>query len=70
MILDYQTHGKVKIDMTEYLLKILKYVPKKHKGNAVMPAANHLFEVKNNGMKSQQRRHTDLQHRIVQAPVY
>ena len=46
MKLGYQTQGKVKIYMTEYLSKILKDVPEKHKVHTVMPAENHLFEVK------------------------
>ena len=45
MRLDYRTQGKLKIDMTEYLSKIFKDMPKKHKGQAVTSATNHICEV-------------------------
>ena len=45
MKLDYSEEGKVKIDMTYYLKKILDDLLKKHQGRAITPAANHLFEV-------------------------
>ena len=45
MNLDYRKEGKVKIDMTDYLKKILNGLPSKYQGRAITPAANHLFEV-------------------------
>ena len=45
MRLDHWMQGGVKINVTEYLSKILEDVPQKHKGHLVMPVANHLFEV-------------------------
>ena len=45
MRLDHWIQGGVKINVTEYLSKILEDVPQKHKGHLVMPVANHLFEV-------------------------
>ena len=45
MKLDYRKEGKVKIDMTDYLKKILNDLPSKDQGRAITPAANHLFGV-------------------------
>ena len=45
MKLDYREEGKVKIDMTDYLKKILDKLPKKYQGRSITPAENHLFEV-------------------------
>ena len=48
MTLDYTIDGKVKIDMSEYISKILKDLPPDFDGTAVTPAANHLFEINEN----------------------
>ena len=45
MKLDYCEQGKVKTDMTDYLKKIMEGLPDKYQGEAITPAANHLFEV-------------------------
>ena len=47
MKLDYHNHGKVKIDMTDYLKNILDDLPRKYQGGAITPAVNHIFEVNN-----------------------
>ena len=44
MNLDYRNQGKVKIDMTYYLKKILDYLSNKYQGRSITPAENHLFE--------------------------
>ena len=49
--LDYCNEGKVKIDMTDYLKKILNDLPSKYQGRAITPAAKHLFEVNNTTRK-------------------
>ena len=51
MTLDYSESGKVKIDMVEYLLKILKDLPAGFDGTSVTPAANHLFDIDENCRK-------------------
>ena len=51
MKLDYHDHGKVKIDMTDYLKNILDDLPRKYQGGAMTPVVNHIFEVKNNTRK-------------------
>ena len=45
MKLDYREEGKVKIDMTDYLKKILDDLPNKYQGRAITLSANHIFEV-------------------------
>ena len=49
--MDYRKEGKVKIDMTDYLKKILNDLPSKDQGRAITPAANHLFGVNNTTRK-------------------
>ena len=44
MRLDYSGQVKVKIDMTEYLKKILDDLPDKYQGEAITLAENNLFE--------------------------
>ena len=65
MKLDYREEGKVKIDMTGYLKKILNDLPNKYQGRAITPAANHLFEVnkttKNISEKDAQAFHTIME---------
>jgi hypothetical protein len=46
MLLDYTEDGVVKIDMQEYLAKLLTDMPKRMDGTAKTPAAGHLFEVR------------------------
>ena len=43
MKLDYREEGKVKIDMTDDLKKILDDLPSKYQGRAIAPAEKHLF---------------------------
>jgi hypothetical protein len=43
MVLDYTEDGAVKIDMREYLLKIIEAMPERMDGTATTPAAAHLF---------------------------
>ena len=45
MKMDYHEEGKVKIDMTYYLKKILDDLFKKYQRRAITLAANHLFEI-------------------------
>jgi hypothetical protein len=45
MTLDYSEKGCIKIDMTEYVAKILEEMPEDMAGTATLPAANHLFRI-------------------------
>jgi hypothetical protein len=45
MTLDYSEAGFVKIDMTEYVAKILDKMPEDMDGTATSPAADHLFQI-------------------------
>ena len=51
MKLDYREQRKVKIDMTDYLLKILDNLPDKYQCRAITPAANHIFGVNETARK-------------------
>ena len=45
MKLDYRKQGKVKINTTDNLNKIMEDMPNKYQGMAITPAENHIFEV-------------------------
>ena len=51
MTLDYNIGGKVQITMFEYIDKIIEELPMELNGEPNSPAANHLFEVDDNGIK-------------------
>ena len=45
MTLDYQTPGKVKITMVNYIKDMLRELPTDMDGESITPAGNHLFQV-------------------------
>ena len=45
----------MKIDMTDYQKKILDDLPDKYQGEAIAPAANHLFELNETACKLSER---------------
>ena len=51
MKLNYHKEGKVKIDMTGYLKKILNDPPRKYQGREITSAETHLFNVNKNSRK-------------------
>ena len=64
MTLQYSKHSKVAMDKTEYIQnKILAYLPKAFNSTAVIPAANHLFEVDENCLKLDSKK-SELCHHI------
>jgi hypothetical protein len=48
MTLDYSEDGAVKIDMRDYVKKMLDEMPEKMDGTATSPAAEHLFQIQDN----------------------
>ena len=51
MTLDYNIDGKLQIAMFEYIAKIIEEFPMELDEKPTSPAANHLFEVDDNGIK-------------------
>ncbi len=49
MIFDFSEQDKVKINMTEYLSKVIAGFPKEIVGKVATPAGDHLFKVKDEG---------------------
>ena len=64
MTLNYRTKGKVKIDMREYLNKILKDLPEFFDGSAASPAVTHLFDINENAIKLRPEL-SDMFHHVV-----
>ena len=48
MTLNYSEDGVVKIDMRDYVKKVLDEMPEKMDGTATSPAAEHLFQIQDN----------------------
>ena len=44
MLIDFETKGKVKIDMRKYIDSILVDLPEEYTRSAITPAADHLFD--------------------------
>ena len=51
MIFDFLDRDKVKINMTEYLSKVIANFPEEIIGKAATPAGDHLFKVRDDGWK-------------------
>ena len=49
--MDYIINRKVQISMFKYIAKIIEEFPMELDGEPTSPAANHLFEVDDNGIK-------------------
>ena len=69
MKLDYCEEGKVKIDMTDYLKKILDDLPNKYQGRAITLAANHLFSV-NKTTRKLSKKDAQVLHTIVAKLIF
>ena len=64
MNLDYNIYVKVQINILEYIVKIIEEFPMELDGEPTSPAANHLFEVDDNGVKMKPDQ-KDLIHEFV-----
>ncbi len=66
MIFDFSEQGKVKINMTEYLLKVIAGFPKEIVGKAATPAGDHLFKVRDEGRKLNGEQADTFHHTVYQ----
>ena len=66
MTIDYSDKGKVKIDMKDYIENILKEMPADMAGVAPTPAANHLFDVNDDGEKLNDEQKEFFHHVVAQ----
>jgi hypothetical protein len=64
MIFDFSERDKVKINMTEYLSKVIANFPEEIIGKAATPAGDHLFKVRDDGRKLNEEQ-ADAFHRTV-----
>jgi hypothetical protein len=69
MKFDFQCNGAVTVDMSDYVKTIIADMPADMVGKASTPAANHLFEVRENGVKLGQEK-SDAFHKIVMQLQY
>ena len=63
---DYTLDNKVKIDMTNYILKILEGLPEGFNGTAITPAASHLFDIKDTCLKLDSKTMVLFHHIVAQ----
>ena len=70
MTIDYSIDGKVIFRMKDYIENVITETPEELlKGGAITPAANHLFEVDQNGTKLDEK-HTETFHHLVAKLLY
>ena len=71
MVLDYTTKGKVKIDMRQYIRKILQeleHLKDGWEGKAITPATENLFKISNNATKLEKTVSESFHHVVAQLP--
>ena len=69
MLLDYETKGKVRIDMRQYICKILKeleHLKDGWEGNAITPATENLFKINNAAAKLNKTVSESFHHVVAQ----
>jgi hypothetical protein len=66
MIFDFSDREKVKINMTEYLTKVIADFPEEIIGKAATPAGNHLFKVKDEERKLNEEQVDAFHHTVYQ----
>ena len=66
MIFDFSFQGEVRINMTDYISKIIKEFPEEIMGQQATPAADHLFKVNENGRKLGEDQSDAFHHTVYQ----
>ncbi len=66
MIFDFSDRDKVKINMTEYLSKVIADFPEEIIGKAATPAGDHLFKVRDDGQKLNEEQVDAFHHTVYQ----
>ena len=66
MIFDFSERDKVKINMTEYLSKVIADFPEEIIGKAATPAGDHLFKVRDEGRRLNDEQADAFHHTVYQ----
>ena len=66
MIFDFSFQDEVWINMTDYILKIIKEFPEEIMGKQATPAGDHLFKVNENGWKLKEEQFDAFHHTVYQ----
>jgi hypothetical protein len=66
MIFDFLDRDKVKINMTEYLSKVIADFPEEIIGKVATPAGDHLFKVRDDGRKLNEEQADAFRHTVYQ----
>lgn len=69
MSLDFSSPGEVAVSMVVYTIEIIEQAPAEWTGEATTPAANHLFEVRDEAIKLEEER-ANLFHHIVAKALF
>jgi hypothetical protein len=66
MAFDYATSGEVRVNMCQYLDKVITEFPEETTGVAATPAADHLFQVREDGRKLNDKQANAFHHTVYQ----
>jgi hypothetical protein len=66
MIFDFSSQGEVKINMTQYVSRIIKEFPEEILGKKATPAGDHLFKVREDGTKLNEEQVDAFHHTLYQ----
>jgi hypothetical protein len=69
MVFDFSEKGAVTVDMSEYVKTIISEMPADMKGKAMTPAANHLFDIREDPMPIDQEK-SEIFHKMVMQLQY
>jgi hypothetical protein len=69
MVFDFTVKGAVTVDMSEYVKTIISEMPADMKGKAATPAANHLFDIREDPVPIDQEK-SDIFHKMVMQLQY
>ncbi len=66
MTFDFSLQDEVKINMTQYISKVIEVFPKEIVGKAATPAGDHLFKVREDGQKLNGEQADAFHHTVYQ----
>jgi hypothetical protein len=64
MTFNFSLQAELKINMTQYILKVIAAFPKKIVGKAATPVGDHLFKVREDGQKLNEEQADAFHHTV------
>jgi hypothetical protein len=66
MMFDFSSRDEVKINMMQYISKVIAAIPEEIVGKAATPAGDHLFKIRKNGLKLYEKQAYAFHHMVYQ----